>query len=59
MVAEVLKIHIPGPCAKNHALKLDSKNSPIAKNTLLTQACRHSLIFHFTCTNLCFSIFVG
>ena len=48
-----------GPCAENHALQLDSKNSLIAKNTLLTQACLHPLIFSFTCRNLCFSIFVG
>lgn len=59
MAAEILKTHTPGPCAKSHAVELDSKNSLIAKNTLLTQACRHPLIFHFTCTNLRFSIFVG
>lgn len=53
------KKHTPGPCGEHHALQLDSKNSLIAKNTLLTQACLHPLIFYFTCKNLCFSICLG
>ena len=43
------KKHTPGPRGEHHVLQLDSKNSLIAKNTLLTQACLHPLIFYFTC----------
>lgn len=52
------KVQLGSTC-REPCLKPDLKNSQMPKNTLLTQACLHLLIFHFTCKNLCFSIFFG